>query len=101
MANLKKAYKTIVDDNFPSEMTIAFGDQRLVYRKRMWKIEEKGEVVERGLRYGENPGQEAALYELVGGNLALGDCKFIDPENLSDSRRKEHQNACQKGGGTP
>jgi phosphoribosylaminoimidazolecarboxamide formyltransferase/IMP cyclohydrolase len=33
------------------------------------------------LRYGENPGQEAALYELVGGNLTLGGCRFIDPNN--------------------
>ncbi len=79
MANLKKAYKTIIDDHFPDKMTISFGEQELVYRKRTWKIEEDGEVVDRGIRYGENPGQEAALYELVGGNLALGDCKFIDP----------------------
>lgn len=81
MANLKKAYKTIVDDNFPKEMTISFGDQKLVYRKRTWKIEENGEEIERGLRYGENPGQESALYELVNGNLLLGDCQFITPGN--------------------
>ncbi len=80
MANLKKAYKTIVADSFPNEMTISFGDQTLIYRKRTWKIEKKGEVSECGLRYGENPGQEAALYELVSGNLTLGDCQFIDPE---------------------
>lgn len=80
MANLKKAYRTIIPDHFPDEMTISFGSQKLVYRKRSWKIEEKGELNERGLRYGENPGQEAALYELVAGNLALSDCKFIDPK---------------------
>ncbi len=79
MANLKKAYKTIVDDNFPSDMTITLGEQKLVYRKRTWKIEEKGEVIDRGLRYGENPGQESALYELVNGNLMIGDCQFIEP----------------------
>lgn len=81
MANLKKAYKTIVADNFPKDMTISFGDQKLVYQKRTWKIEEKGEEIERGLRYGENPGQESALYELVNGNLVLGDCQFIAPNN--------------------
>lgn len=81
MANLKKAYKTIVPDHFPSEMTITLGAQTLVYKKRTWKIEESGELQERGLRYGENPNQEAALYELVNGNLTLGDCKFIDPNN--------------------
>ncbi len=79
MANLKKAYKTVLADHFPPEMTISFGDQTLRYRKRTWKIDERGEVVEKGLRYGENPGQEAALYELMEGNLALGECRFIEP----------------------
>lgn len=79
MTDLKKAYKTIVDEHFPSEMTISFGDQRLIYKKRTWKIEEDGEIIKRGLRYGENPGQESALYELINGNLTLGDCRFIEP----------------------
>jgi phosphoribosylaminoimidazolecarboxamide formyltransferase/IMP cyclohydrolase len=70
-----------MDDHFPSEITISFGDQVLIYRKRSWKIpdEKTGELIEKGLRYGENPGQEAALYELVNGNLVLGQCRFIDP----------------------
>ncbi len=79
--DLKKMYRTVMDDHFPPEMTISFGDQTLVYRKRTWKIldEKSKEVIEKGLRYGENPGQEAALYELVNGNLTLGDCRFIEP----------------------
>jgi phosphoribosylaminoimidazolecarboxamide formyltransferase/IMP cyclohydrolase len=69
-----------MDDHFPDELTITFGDQTLVYRKRSWKIPDSktGEVIEKGLRYGENPGQEAALYELVNGNLVLGECTFIE-----------------------
>ena len=81
MEDLKKAYKTVMDDNFPDEMTISFGDQKLVYKKRAWKLEDGGALVEKGLRYGENPGQEAAVYELVNGNLALGGCRFIEPGN--------------------
>lgn len=81
MPSLKKAYKTIVADHFPDEMTISFGDQILSYRKRTWKIQENEALVERGLRYGENPGQEAALYELKGGNLTLGECRYIAPDN--------------------
>lgn len=83
MADLKKMYKTIMDDNFPEEMTIRFGEQTLVYRKRTWKIpdEKTGELIEKGLRYGENPDQQAALFELVNGNLVLGDCKFIESGN--------------------
>ena len=83
MKDYKKAYRTIMDDHFPEDMVITFGDQTLVYRKRTWKIPDEGtgELIEKGLRYGENPGQEAALYELVNGNLALGDCRFIEPGN--------------------
>ncbi len=79
--DLKKMYRTVMDDNFPPEITISFGDQKLIYQKRSWKIADKktGELIEKGLRYGENPGQEAALYELVNGNLVLGECRFIGP----------------------
>ena len=81
MAELKEMYRTVMDDHFPETMTIAFGEQILTYRKRAWKIpdDKTGELIEKGLRYGENPGQEAALYELVDGNLSLGDCRFIEP----------------------
>ncbi len=82
MSDIKKMYTTILGDSFPMEMTISFGDQKLVYRKKTWKITmADGTEEERGLRYGENPDQEAALYELVNGNLVLGDCRFIDPGN--------------------
>ncbi|HSB32905.1 MAG TPA: IMP cyclohydrolase, partial [Nitrospirota bacterium] len=80
MSDLKKMYKTIMSDNFPPEMTISFGDQKLVYRKRAWKLDEgSGELIEKGLRYGENPDQQAAMYQLVGGNLVLAGAKFIEP----------------------
>jgi phosphoribosylaminoimidazolecarboxamide formyltransferase/IMP cyclohydrolase len=80
MSDIKAMYRTVMADHFPPEMTITFGDQKLVYRKRTWKLPDaKGEVIEMGLRYGENPGQEAALYELVGGNLTLGACHFLEP----------------------
>ncbi len=92
MADLKKMYKTIMADNFPGEMAITFGDQRLVYRKRTWKIaDEKGELIEKGLRYGENPDMQAALYELVNGNLTLADCQFIGPGNGLTSSIDEEQ----------
>jgi len=82
MTDLKKMYSTLLGDSFPMDMTITFGDQTLVYRKKTWKIPmEDGTIDERGLRYGENPDQEAALYELVNGNLLLGDCKYIEPGN--------------------
>ena len=80
MDDLKKMYRTVMADHFPSTLTISFDDQTLVYRKRTWRLPQKdGLLEEKGLRYGENPGQEAALYELVNGNLVLGECQFIKP----------------------
>lgn len=79
MKDLKEAYKTIVADHFPPKMEISFidGDNRqtFAYEKATWEI--AGE--KKGLRYGENPGQEAALYRLVNGNLALGDVEMVLP----------------------
>ncbi len=81
--NLKKMYRTIMDDHFPGSITVSLGGHILIYRKRSWNIRESetGKFAEKGLRYGENPGQEAALYELTNGNLVLGDCHYIEPGN--------------------
>ncbi len=81
MEDYRKAYRTVMDDHFPQEMTIILGDQRLLFRKRTWRIldSDRGEVIEKGLRYGENPGQEAALYEWVGGNLVIGEAQYVQP----------------------
>ena len=49
--DLKKMYRTVMDDHFPVEIKISYGDQTLVYRKRTWKIpDDKGELIEKGLR---------------------------------------------------
>lgn len=93
MSDLKKMYKTIMSDHFPLEMTITFGDQKLVYRKRSWKLADEGtgEIIEKGLRYGENPDQQAAMYQLVSGNLRLAGVKFIEPGNGLVSAVTEEQ----------
>ncbi len=72
MPNLKDMYKTISNDPFPQDMTLRLGDQELHFRKRTWNIQ--GE--ERGLRYGENPDQPAALYALTKCSLNLGGVAF-------------------------
>jgi phosphoribosylaminoimidazolecarboxamide formyltransferase/IMP cyclohydrolase len=77
--DLKKMYRTIMDDHFPPQMEISFVDgntrQTLFYEKVTWTID----GVQKGLRYGENPGQEAALYRMVNGNLVLGETRTIQP----------------------
>ncbi len=77
--DLKKMYKTIMDDSFPPKMEVSFvaenQRQTLFYEKVSWTIDN----VQKGLRYGENPGQEAALYKLTNGNLVLGETETIQP----------------------
>ena len=60
--DLKKMYRTIMDDHFPPKMEISFvdenGRQTLFYDKVVWTID----GIQKGLRYGENPDQKAACY---------------------------------------
>ncbi|HOP85857.1 MAG TPA: hypothetical protein PKZ54_05215 [Syntrophorhabdaceae bacterium] len=82
MEDIKRMYKKIVKDNFPNVIKIDFDGQVLVYKKKMWNIydSDEGCNVERGLRYGENPDQPAAMYELINGNIVLGDVHFFDTD---------------------
>jgi len=77
--DLKQMYRTVVADHFPPRMEVCFADdekrQTLFYEKVLWTVDN----VQQGLRYGENPGQEAALYRLVNGNLVLGESETIQP----------------------
>ena len=77
--DLKKMYRTIMDDRFSPNMEITFVDggqrQTLFYEKVTWVVDD----VQKGLRYGENPGQEAALYKMINGNLVLGETRTIQP----------------------
>lgn len=78
---LSDAYREILRDPFPSRMEISFYDDAgartsLAYEKVEWTVE--GE--RRGLRYGDNPDQGAALYRPVGANLALAEAEEIRPD---------------------
>jgi phosphoribosylaminoimidazolecarboxamide formyltransferase/IMP cyclohydrolase len=75
--DLKKMYKTILAESFPPKLEISFvgeaGRQTLFYEKVTWDIG----GARQGLRYGENPDQEAALYKLINGNLVIGKTQTI------------------------
>ncbi len=79
MAKLSNMYRTMAGDSFAPRISLVMhlddGDQTLQYEKVTWNID--GE--EKGLRYGENPDQPAALYRLVNGNLRLGDVETVQP----------------------
>lgn len=65
-------YHSLQDDPFPREMHLTLGDQELIFKKKVWTIEGQ----EKGLRYGENPDQPAAIYRLHQGTLELGGVQF-------------------------
>ncbi len=77
--SLSGMYREHKADVFPKNMEISFYDQEhrqtLVYEKVEWVVDDE----RRGLRYGENPDQEAALYRLVNGNLQLGEVECVKP----------------------
>ena len=77
---LSSMYSRIIEDLFPAKMELSFYNneqdrQTLFYEKALWTIDGEN----KGLRYGENPDQEAALYKLVNGNLTLGEVSTILP----------------------
>lgn len=78
MSDLKKMYSTVLGDSFPDSLTLSLGDTVLTYAKRTWNL--GGE--NKGLRYGENPDQPAALYELVSGDLSLGGQRWRGPGGI-------------------
>lgn len=89
-----KQYHTIIDEHFPPYFFAGFTDkpgdidvlkateaQVCLYEKVTWKLPNaEGELEEKGLRYGENPGQEAALYRPVNGNIILAGIEFVHPD---------------------
>lgn len=77
MTKLKDMYTTVHKDGFPDTMTITLGDETLTYRKRTWVLDNE----EKGLRYGENPDQPAALYQMVEGSLSCGGLSWRGPEH--------------------
>ena len=76
---LSEQYKKIQHEDFPPRMEIAFDGPggRIVffYEKAEWVID--GE--RRGLRYGENPEQPAAMYRLLNGSLGVGGVETLKP----------------------
>jgi len=91
MEDIKGMYKKVVKDSFPDTIKIDMGGQILLYKKKVWNIFDADEKcdVERGLRYGENPDQPSALYELINGNIVLGDVHFFDFDGGLVSRVSE------------
>jgi phosphoribosylaminoimidazolecarboxamide formyltransferase/IMP cyclohydrolase len=73
----RATYRQSQGDSFPTSLRLELGDNQLIYEKQSFAA--PGRPPE-GLRYGENPGQEAALYRLVSGRAQFGPTTYLGPE---------------------
>ena len=72
--DLRKIYRTAREDEFPTQLTITLGDRVYEYSKVQWTIDGKA----RGLRYGSNPHQKAALYRQRGATTrGIGNVEWV------------------------
>lgn len=79
---MNNQYRQIMTDHFPDSLTISLGDLQLTYKKELYRIPGRPAASEpSGLRYGENPGQEAAVYRLVNGNINLAGLDYVGPRD--------------------
>jgi phosphoribosylaminoimidazolecarboxamide formyltransferase/IMP cyclohydrolase len=92
MSDLKKMYHTLNRDSFPADLTLTIGEQTIRFAKKTWNI--GGE--EKGLRYGENPDQPAALYEVVESSFAMDGVAFQQGQHKLVSSLTE-ENLIQSG----
>lgn len=76
--DLKAMYRNVVKDDFPDTLRLTLGDAELRFSRRVWDVD--GEV--KGLRYGENPDQPAALYRLESGELTIGGKRYRGPGGI-------------------
>lgn len=85
-------YHTLNRDSFPAELTLTIGDQVIRFAKKTWNI--GGE--EKGLRYGENPDQPAALYAVQDSSFVLDGVRFQQGQHQLVSALTE-ENLVQSG----
>src|SRR5215472_15015557 len=70
---IRKIYRTAQKEDFPDSLKLVLGGQTLEYSKVHWKID----GLDRGLRYGTNPHQKAALYRPIHSKNGIGGVEWI------------------------
>ena len=78
---LASLYRDFAPDVYPRSLELTFRDDAGVATSlRFEKVEWTVDGQRRGLRYGENPDQSAALYRPVGGNLSIAGAELVMPD---------------------
>ncbi len=71
---IRRIYRTAQKEDYPESLRLVLDGQTLAYSKVHWKIDGQ----DRGLRYGTNPHQKAALYRPAGqSSLGVGGVEWV------------------------
>src|SRR5207245_11281818 len=69
----RRIYRTARDENLALSLKLTIGEKVFEYSKVQWRVE--GRM--RGLRYGTNPHQKAALYKPKSSNSGMGNVNWV------------------------
>ena len=70
---IRRIYRTARDEDFPEVLRLTLGDKTLEYSKVRWTIDGSN----KGLRYGTNPHQKAALYRPRSSKGGIGNVEWV------------------------
>jgi phosphoribosylaminoimidazolecarboxamide formyltransferase/IMP cyclohydrolase len=70
---IRRIYRTARDEDLPLSLKLTIGDRVFEYSKVQWKVD--GRM--RGLRYGTNPHQKAALYRPKSSKGGIGNVDWV------------------------
>ena len=70
---IRRIYRKAVDEDFPENLALKLGNRTFEYVKVQWILGDK----RRGLRYGTNPHQKAALYRPSNSNTGIGNVEWV------------------------
>ncbi len=70
---IRRIYRTAREEGFPATLKLSLGEKTYEYSKVQWSVDGKS----KGLRYGTNPHQKAALYKPQSSNRGIGNVEWI------------------------
>ncbi|HET7405307.1 MAG TPA: IMP cyclohydrolase, partial [Candidatus Bathyarchaeia archaeon] len=70
---IRKIYRTAQKEEFPRSLKLVMDGRTVEYSKVQWRVDGQ----DRGLRYGTNPHQKAALYKPVQSNQGVGSVEWV------------------------
>ncbi len=70
---IRRIYRKAIEEEFPEQLTLKLGPRTYEYVKVQWMVDDK----KKGLRYGTNPHQKAALYKPAAWKTGIGNIEWV------------------------